>query len=295
MERFQVMEGDKRSVVFVEFIEHCTSISAVVDGEGLLAVPMSGQMAKEQKADALSKWKDTPSSVLVATTAAGQGVDHPRVGLVVVLFEPKEPNVLVQVVGSGGRSGVECECALAIRPCLDSWCLPRSCIRKCLYCFADGEGLAFSCSETEGALACQVCKEVVSLESSQVRVVADESVLFGSDGDFAQWDFEGEILSATERVASGGVSPGGGEEVASLKAVIEEQSRKIAAGAEEVASLKAVVEELRTLLGERIVEIDRQASRIEAQSAKIAKQQERFDSMTREVSAGAKRMEVIHI
>ena len=62
---------------------------------------MNGQLAREEKTKRIKEWKDTSGAVLVATCAA-QGVEA-----ILTLFDPEDTNVLVQMVGRGGRNGGE--------------------------------------------------------------------------------------------------------------------------------------------------------------------------------------------
>ena len=152
-----IADADKRAIMFVESVAHCEHVAGAVRRLGTPAMGLYGSMQREEKAKILMDWKSTPGAVLVSTTCGAQGVDYPNVCVVVVVFEPKDRNLLIQMVGRGGRSGVPCKCFIVAKSQLRSDFESSKCIRHALHKFADGHDKAYKCIDKQGAALCSIC------------------------------------------------------------------------------------------------------------------------------------------
>ena len=143
--------------MFVKLVEDINRILEALSYEP--SVGLHGQMTREEKTANLAKWKKSKKCLLVATTAAAQGVDHAEVSCVVVLRDPEDTNVLVQMVGRGSRGGkVECSCYLHSDTKKASWFLKHpQCIRKALYTYVDGAALGYTCNSRDIVSKCEFC------------------------------------------------------------------------------------------------------------------------------------------
>ncbi|PJB42233.1 MAG: RNA helicase [Deltaproteobacteria bacterium CG_4_9_14_3_um_filter_63_12] len=98
-------EGWKQVLVFVASKVAARNLAAKLDREGISAVGFHGDLEQEQRLEALRRFKNQQTRVLVATDVAARGIDIEQLSCVVNYDLPRSPREYIHRIGRTGRAG----------------------------------------------------------------------------------------------------------------------------------------------------------------------------------------------
>jgi ATP-dependent RNA helicase SrmB len=98
-------EGTQRAIVFVKTRERLTELSAALDNAGIVHSWIRGEMAQERRNEALQKFRDGVTHILLATDVAARGLDIPEISHVINYDLPRTADVYVHRIGRTARAG----------------------------------------------------------------------------------------------------------------------------------------------------------------------------------------------
>ena len=99
-------------IVYAPTIAKVNSTVALLEGNGIPAVPYHGQMEMEERRSNQERWMADEVRVLVGTIAFGLGINKGSVRAVIHLSLPKSIEQYYQEAGRGGRDGLAADCVL---------------------------------------------------------------------------------------------------------------------------------------------------------------------------------------
>ena len=94
-------------IVFVSRIERCQEIVSTLEQLKLAGgvAGLHSQMTQQRRTANLGKFRNRVARVLIATDVAARGLDLPKVGAVVSLDLPRDPDDYVHRAGRTARAG----------------------------------------------------------------------------------------------------------------------------------------------------------------------------------------------
>jgi ATP-dependent RNA helicase DeaD len=95
----------RNALVFCKTRATVNHLTARLLNRGFAVVPLSGELAQEERARALQAMRDGRARVCVATDVAARGIDLPGLELVIHADLPSNPEVLQHRSGRTGRAG----------------------------------------------------------------------------------------------------------------------------------------------------------------------------------------------
>lgn len=104
------------AIVFVRTREAAEEIGNVLVQRGIAAAHISGDVAQADRERIVERLRSGTLDVLVATDVAARGLDVERIGLVVNLDLPREPEAYVHRIGRTGRAGRTGEALTFVTP-----------------------------------------------------------------------------------------------------------------------------------------------------------------------------------
>ncbi|WP_449385223.1 DEAD/DEAH box helicase [Cellulomonas soli] len=110
-----VTEADA-AIVFVRTRGAAEEIGSALIERGISAAYISGDVAQADREKIVDRLRSGALDVLVATDVAARGLDVERIGLVVNLDLPREPETYVHRIGRTGRAGREGEALTFVTP-----------------------------------------------------------------------------------------------------------------------------------------------------------------------------------
>lgn len=110
-----VSEADA-AIVFVRTREAAEEVGNVLVQRGIAAAHISGDVAQADRERIVERLRTGALDVLVATDVAARGLDVERIGLVVNLDVPREPEAYVHRIGRTGRAGRTGEALTFVTP-----------------------------------------------------------------------------------------------------------------------------------------------------------------------------------
>ncbi|MGN8245596.1 DEAD/DEAH box helicase [Cellulomonas soli] len=110
-----VTEADA-AIVFVRTRGAAEEIGSALVERGISAAYISGDVAQADREKIVDRLRSGALDVLVATDVAARGLDVERIGLVVNLDLPREPETYVHRIGRTGRAGREGEALTFVTP-----------------------------------------------------------------------------------------------------------------------------------------------------------------------------------
>ncbi|MCC2313053.1 DEAD/DEAH box helicase [Cellulomonas xiejunii] len=110
-----VSEADA-AIVFVRTREAAEEIGNALVQRGISAAHISGDVAQSDRERIVERLRSGALDVLVATDVAARGLDVERLGLVVNLDLPREPEAYVHRIGRTGRAGRSGEALTFVTP-----------------------------------------------------------------------------------------------------------------------------------------------------------------------------------
>ncbi|MDR3069334.1 MAG: DEAD/DEAH box helicase, partial [Cellulomonas sp.] len=116
LRRVLAMTDAAATIVFVRTREAAEQVGSELVEHGLAAAYLSGDVAQTERERIVSRLRDGALDVVVATDVAARGLDVDRVGLVVNLDLPGEPEAYVHRTGRTGRAGRTGEALTFVTP-----------------------------------------------------------------------------------------------------------------------------------------------------------------------------------
>lgn len=110
-----VTEADA-TIVFVRTRGAAEEVGSALVERGISAAYISGDVAQADREKIVDRLRSGALDVLVATDVAARGLDVDRIGLVVNLDLPREPETYVHRIGRTGRAGREGEALTFVTP-----------------------------------------------------------------------------------------------------------------------------------------------------------------------------------
>jgi len=110
-----LLEGD-RCLVFVKRRADATELAELLCGDGLSAMPFSGELAQTQRTRTLNAFKNGIVRTLVATDVAARGIDVPDIATVVHYDLPFDAEAYTHRSGRTGRAGQKGNSILLVPP-----------------------------------------------------------------------------------------------------------------------------------------------------------------------------------
>ncbi|MCM0638123.1 DEAD/DEAH box helicase [Cellulomonas wangsupingiae] len=104
------------AIVFVRTREAAEEIGNALVQRGIAATHISGDVAQSDRERIVERLRSGALDVLVATDVAARGLDVERIGLVVNLDLPREPEAYVHRIGRTGRAGRSGEALTFVTP-----------------------------------------------------------------------------------------------------------------------------------------------------------------------------------
>jgi len=104
------------AIVFVRTREAAEEIGNALVQRGIAAAHISGDVAQSDRERIVERLRSGALDVLVATDVAARGLDVERIGLVVNLDLPREPEAYVHRIGRTGRAGRTGEALTFVTP-----------------------------------------------------------------------------------------------------------------------------------------------------------------------------------
>ncbi|TFZ04435.1 DEAD/DEAH box helicase [Ramlibacter rhizophilus] len=98
-------EGWRRVLVFVATRYATEHVARKLEGRGLRAAPLHGDMSQSRRTEVLAQFKDSRLDVLVTTDLAARGIDIPGLQVVVNYDLPRSADDYVHRIGRTGRAG----------------------------------------------------------------------------------------------------------------------------------------------------------------------------------------------
>ena len=96
-------QGDKSSIVFLNFRDSVERTAQYLDGQGFVTCAFHGGLDQKAREEALYKFSNGSANVLVATDLASRGLDIPDVGNIIHYHLPVGPDEYVHRVGRTAR------------------------------------------------------------------------------------------------------------------------------------------------------------------------------------------------
>lgn len=116
LRRVLAMTDAAATIVFVRTREAAEQVGSELVEHGLSAAYLSGDVAQTERERIVARLRDGALDVVVATDVAARGLDVDRVGLVVNLDLPGEPEAYVHRTGRTGRAGRTGEALTFVTP-----------------------------------------------------------------------------------------------------------------------------------------------------------------------------------
>jgi len=116
LRRVLAMTDAAATLVFVRTREAAEQVGSELVEHGLSAAYLSGDVAQPERERIVSRLRDGALDVVVATDVAARGLDVDRVGLVVNMDLPGEPEAYVHRTGRTGRAGRTGEALTFVTP-----------------------------------------------------------------------------------------------------------------------------------------------------------------------------------
>ncbi|MCL2090203.1 MAG: DEAD/DEAH box helicase [Micrococcales bacterium] len=116
LRRVLAMTDAAATIVFVRTREAAEQVGSELVEHGLAAAYLSGDVAQTERERIVARLRDGALDVVVATDVAARGLDVNRVGLVVNLDLPGEPETYVHRTGRTGRAGRTGEALTFVTP-----------------------------------------------------------------------------------------------------------------------------------------------------------------------------------
>lgn len=98
----QILKGDS-AIIYVRSRNATQEISEFLNKNGITAAAYHGGLKKEDKSKKFERWLTNQTSVMVATTAFGMGIDKPDVRIVIHIDLPESMESYFQEAGRAGR------------------------------------------------------------------------------------------------------------------------------------------------------------------------------------------------
>ncbi|HWO13209.1 MAG TPA: DEAD/DEAH box helicase, partial [Polyangiaceae bacterium] len=95
----------ERCLIFVRTRAETAELCEMLAGDGLGALPFSGELPQAQRTRTLDAFKNGTVHILVATDVAARGIDVPGIGMVIHADVPKDADIYTHRSGRTGRAG----------------------------------------------------------------------------------------------------------------------------------------------------------------------------------------------
>ncbi|WP_404417481.1 DEAD/DEAH box helicase [Marinospirillum sp.] len=103
-------------IIFTRTKAGCSDLADFLNGRGLRASALHGDMAQAQREQAVDKLKKSQLDILVATDVAARGLDVERISHVINYDPPHDSESYVHRIGRTGRAGRSGEAILFVTP-----------------------------------------------------------------------------------------------------------------------------------------------------------------------------------
>ncbi|TAA47317.1 ATP-dependent RNA helicase SrmB [Corallincola spongiicola] len=98
-------EETQRAIVFVKTRDRLMELSAALDNANIVHSWIRGEMAQDRRNEALQKFRDGDTHILLATDVAARGLDIPEISHVINYDLPRTADIYVHRIGRTARAG----------------------------------------------------------------------------------------------------------------------------------------------------------------------------------------------
>jgi ATP-dependent DNA helicase RecQ len=107
---------DGAGIVYTATVRHVTEVTAMLQAEGIAALPYHGRLAAGRRKEAQDRFMAGELAAIVATNAFGLGIDKSDIRAVVHYDMPGSLEAYYQEAGRAGRDGEPARCILLFDP-----------------------------------------------------------------------------------------------------------------------------------------------------------------------------------
>ena len=101
---WQEKAGNRQTVVFCSTVAHARHVCQAFQNQGFSAVLIHGQMANQEREEALAAYTSGQAQVIVNVAVLTEGWDHPPTSCVVLLRPSSYQSTFIQMIGRGLRT-----------------------------------------------------------------------------------------------------------------------------------------------------------------------------------------------